>query len=354
MFVLDGHKLQVDKAVTRGKASQLRQEGKDTKKEPKDKRNLYLSREGVINAGSEAAKGLTKADLLKRQKAEAEKKTKLQNPNCFVSTTRLCVRNLPLTLTELELKKVFGTAGSEASKKPAIVKKVMIMRSKDRFDSTGKGRSLGFAFIEFTNHKDALTALRSTNNNPEVFGPNRRPIVEFSIENSLALKARQQRLQRSKFKQGQTQDGEGKAKTHKEQRQEKAMRRREKRKQQRNKKSTENQEKASKNIIVQQSKQEKGKKEKNTAKSKGPNSKKNNLYDTPKSSFDSTKKGNLSKPIISKIQEKPVIDPVAKRSNKRKAKDIKEEKKFNSIVQKYKNKLFGEKGSSAKRARWYE
>ena len=86
---LDNFKLNVTKAVTRGKAAELAKEKKlDGTKDTRDKRNLYLAKEGLITPGSEAAQGLSKADLVKRQKAEAEKKAKLENPNNFVSTTR--------------------------------------------------------------------------------------------------------------------------------------------------------------------------------------------------------------------------------------------------------------------------
>lgn len=86
---LDNFKLNVTKAVTRGKAAELAKEKKlDGTKDTRDKRNLYLAKEGIITPGSEAAQGLSKADLVKRQKAEAEKKAKLENPNNFVSTTR--------------------------------------------------------------------------------------------------------------------------------------------------------------------------------------------------------------------------------------------------------------------------
>lgn len=64
----------------------------------------------------------------------------------------------------------------------------------------GKGKSKGFGFVNFTEHEHALTALRSINNNPEVFTPNHRPIVEFSMENRLALRAKEKRVQRSKEK----------------------------------------------------------------------------------------------------------------------------------------------------------
>lgn len=77
------------KAVTKGKAAELAKEKKtEGNRETKDKRNLYLAKEGLILQGSAAAKGLSKGDLLKRQKAEAEKKAKLENLNYFVSKTR--------------------------------------------------------------------------------------------------------------------------------------------------------------------------------------------------------------------------------------------------------------------------
>ena len=44
------------------------------------------------------------------------------------------------------------------------------MRDRKRVNSQGVGKSLGFGFINFKEHKHALEALRSTNNNPELFG----------------------------------------------------------------------------------------------------------------------------------------------------------------------------------------
>ena len=41
---------------------------------------------------------------------------------------------------------------------------------------------------------------RALNNNPEVFTINQRPIIEFSIENRKALNARQKRLEKSREK----------------------------------------------------------------------------------------------------------------------------------------------------------
>lgn len=67
-------------------------------------------------------------------------------------------------------------------------------------DLNGKGESKGFGFVNFTEHEHALTALRAVNNNPEILNPNNRPIVEFSLENRLALKAKEKRALKSKEK----------------------------------------------------------------------------------------------------------------------------------------------------------
>ena len=62
------------------------------------------------------------------------------------------------------------------------------MYSKERFTGEGVGRSVGYGFVEFTEHSSALTALRTINNNPEILGPSKRPIVEFALEDSRVLK----------------------------------------------------------------------------------------------------------------------------------------------------------------------
>ena len=109
------------------------------------------------------------------------------------------------------------------------VKKVLIMRSKDRKDTAGRQRSLGFGFVEFRNHKDALATLRATNNNPGIFSADRRPIVEFAVENSVVIKAKKRREEKVHHRQRQ---GEGhapieKTKTNKEIRLEKKQKRKE-------------------------------------------------------------------------------------------------------------------------------
>eukprot|EP00795_Rhopilema_esculentum_P001199 gene1199-15565_t len=193
----NGRRLFIVKAVTRGKVKEIEKEKKDAKKEPKDKRNVALATEGVIFPNSEAAKELSEADMKKREKAWADKKAKLKNQNYFVSKTRLSIRNLPLSTTENELKKAFSNA---VNKKGIRIKKVLIMRNKERVDQTGTFRSLGYGFMELDTHEHALAMLRATNNNPSVFEDNRRLIVEFSVENKAALDVQEKRRERQKHK----------------------------------------------------------------------------------------------------------------------------------------------------------
>ena len=87
-LVIRKRPISVALAVTKGKVPQLLAEKDSTKKAPRDKRNLYLAKEGVIMPGSDAALGLSKSDLQKRQKAEEEKKAKLKMPHYIVSQTR--------------------------------------------------------------------------------------------------------------------------------------------------------------------------------------------------------------------------------------------------------------------------
>ena len=184
--------LTVTKAVTQSEAKEIESRDKSEGKE-RDKRNLYLAREGLITPSSTLAKDIPKPDMKKRLKAEAEKKAKLKNPDVFVSKTRLCVRNLPLNIDETKLKEVFAKVGGVA--KSHIIQ-VKIMRSEERVDRSGLGRSRGYGFVQFREHEPALKALRATNNNLELFGSDRRLIVDFALENRKILEAREQRLKR--------------------------------------------------------------------------------------------------------------------------------------------------------------
>ncbi|XP_054415729.1 RNA-binding protein 28 isoform X2 [Pongo abelii] len=189
---LDGRQLKVDLAVTRDEAAKLQ----TTKvKKPTGTRNLYLAREGLIRAGTKAAEGVSAADMAKRERFELLKHQKLKDQNIFVSRTRLCLHNLPKAVDDKQLRKLLLSATS--GEKGVRIKECRVMRDLKGVHGNMKGQSLGYAFAEFQEHEHALKALRLINNNPEIFGPVKRPIVEFSLEDRRKLKMKELRIQRS-------------------------------------------------------------------------------------------------------------------------------------------------------------
>ncbi len=68
------------------------------------------AKEGVIEEGSPAWAAMSGADRTKRRRAAMELQSKLKSPNFFVSRTRLCVRNLPYSLDEKQLKELLVAA----------------------------------------------------------------------------------------------------------------------------------------------------------------------------------------------------------------------------------------------------
>jgi len=165
----------------------------------RDRRNLYLAREGDILDGSAASVGVSQADMAKRRRAAEEKAEKLRNPNFSISKTRLLVRNLPASFGEREMKKLCVDAVREQlGVRPTV--QARLLRDSTRLDGDGAPRSRGMAFIDLDEHPHALCVLRFLNNNPMVFGKERRPIVEFAISDARA--ARQHALNVKRRQQG--------------------------------------------------------------------------------------------------------------------------------------------------------
>ncbi|XP_068025721.1 LOW QUALITY PROTEIN: RNA-binding protein 28 [Melanerpes formicivorus] len=187
---LEGRQLRIDMAVSRDQAQKLR--GSKPRKPP-GTRNLYLAREGLIRAGTKAAEGVSEADMAKRARFEELKHQKLKDQNIFVSPTRLCVHNLPKAVDSSKLRRLLLRL-FQGGPAPWI-KECRVMR-----EERGRGQSLGYAFVELGDHQQALAALRGLNNNPQIFGPQKRPIVEFSLEDRRKLKLKEQRTQRSLLK----------------------------------------------------------------------------------------------------------------------------------------------------------
>lgn len=252
VLTLLGRPLRVDRAVEREEAPQpkLVEEGKEggagggggaQRKWRVDRRNLYLANEGLV-LDSEAQDAIPRSDVEKRQREQADKKSKLRNPFFFVSPTRLAIRNLGRAVLDADVRGALLKAavqGLEQGKvavedmkmhlhaqgkheealdpkctlvrvpKPKEVSlKVKVLRDLDKKPVDGVHPSRGYGFADFGSHAHALAALRVVNNNP-AFGKlaggakdaeRRRPrlIVSFAIENHKALHKKKLREEKGK------------------------------------------------------------------------------------------------------------------------------------------------------------
>ncbi|XP_027910823.1 RNA-binding protein 28 [Vigna unguiculata] len=194
-ILLKGRPLKVLKALDKKSAHDKELE-KAKNNEVNDHRNLYLAKEGLIVEGTTAAEGVSASDMLKRQELERKKKTKLQSPNFHVSRTRLIIYNLPKSMHEKELKKLcIDAVISRATKQKPLIRQIKFLKNEKNGKVAQERYSRGVAFVEFSEHQHALVALRVLNNNPETFGPEHRPIVEFALDNVQTLKLRNAKLQ---------------------------------------------------------------------------------------------------------------------------------------------------------------
>ena len=64
-------------------------------------------------------------------------------------------------------------------------RQVKILRSAERVDGKGVARSKGFAFVEFSSHGAALTALRATSNNPELLASKKVHVCAMCMKSIL-------------------------------------------------------------------------------------------------------------------------------------------------------------------------
>ncbi|XP_034735105.1 RNA-binding protein 28 [Etheostoma cragini] len=191
---VDGRKLLIVSAVSREDASKLKV---NKVKVETGTRNLYLAREGLIRAGTKAAEGVPEADMIKRTRFEEIKRTKLRDIGVFVSKTRLCVHNLPKSVDNKKLKALCLQA-VKGSKGVRITECRVMYDKKPEKGLVNNGQSLGYGFVQFQDHEHALSTLRYLNNNPDIFGSHKRPIVEFSLEDSRKLKIKELRHQKNK------------------------------------------------------------------------------------------------------------------------------------------------------------
>ena len=242
-YTLDGRVLQISRAVSKSRATQLQEEGvskrlvRDT-----DKRRLYLLNEGTISPNSTLYQQLSPSEIKMREDSFKQRQNFIRkNPSLHFSLTRLAVRNLPRHVTSKDLKHLareaivgFAKDAKEGIREPLsreeMDRAAEEMREADRLrkqkgvgivrqakivfegrdgskvdEGSGAGRSRGYGFIEYYTHRHALMGLRWLNGHAisppknvseELKDRKKRVIVEFAIENAQVVKRRSELQER--------------------------------------------------------------------------------------------------------------------------------------------------------------
>ena len=253
-YVYQGRILSIASAVDRESAHKLAERNVEKRKEvlgkapaEKDKRNLYLLNEGRITENSKLAQFISKTDLEMREKSYKLRVQQLnKTPSLHLSLTRLAIRNIPRAMNSKALKALgrkavvqFATEVKEEKRQPlskeelnrsvkhkhdigefetdkkktkkmGVVKQAKVI---NEVKGSGEiGRSRGYGFIEFRDHKTALMGLRWLNAHevtiPEVLEgmtyeekklaeleglAKRKLIAEFAVENAEVVKRRREK-----------------------------------------------------------------------------------------------------------------------------------------------------------------
>ena len=246
-YTMDGRVLQLSRAVSKGEAFKLTEEGSSLRdKRDRDKRRLYLLSEGTVPSNSPLYAKLAPSEIKMREASVKQRQSLVKsNATLHISLTRLSVRNIPRGISSKDLKAlareaVVGFAkdvkggvrsqlskeelerGSvemrEAERSRKAKGKGIVRQAKIVFEGreggkvtedSGAGRSRGYGFIEYVSHRWALMGLRWLNGH--ALGPdgkdekstsssrgditerNKRLIVEFAIENAQVVGRRQER-----------------------------------------------------------------------------------------------------------------------------------------------------------------
>ena len=262
-YVYEGRVLSITPTLVREDAGRMAENNAAKRKEAlgkapgeKDRRNLYLLNEGRVVEGSKMADLLTNTDMEIREKSYKLRVEQLKkNPSLHLSMTRLAIRNLPRAMNDKALKALarravveFATEVKNKERHP-LSKEEIIRSTKEKYKFMGPdeieaqkkkdkksgvvkqakvimevkgstaGRSRGYGFVEFRDHKNALMGLRWLNchavtsdeileglNDDEKkqvdndLGKGRRLCVEFAIENSNVVKRRREQLKQARTK----------------------------------------------------------------------------------------------------------------------------------------------------------
>ncbi|QLQ81892.1 hypothetical protein HG537_0G01460 [Torulaspora globosa] len=260
-YVYEGRVLSISPTLKREDASQMAEKNAAKRKEilgkapgERDKRNLYLLNEGKVIEGSKLASLLSPKDMEIREASYKLRVEQLKkNPSLHLSLTRLAIRNLPRAMTDKSLKALarkaiveFSTQVKNGERHP-LSKEELVRSTKEKYKfmspeeierekkkdkkhgvvkqakvimevkGSNVGRSRGYGFVEYKDHKHALMGLRWLNvhqvtmeeiqNGTTEEGKtavdaesfkSRRLCVEFAIENANVVKRRREHAKQAK------------------------------------------------------------------------------------------------------------------------------------------------------------
>ncbi|PYH83504.1 hypothetical protein BO82DRAFT_352919 [Aspergillus uvarum CBS 121591] len=258
-YTLDGRVLQIARAVSKSRATELEEEGvsrrlvRDT-----DKRRLYLLQEGTIAPNTSLYKKLSPSEIKMREDSYKQRQNFIKkNPSLHLSLTRLSIRNIPRHITSKDLKQlarqavvgfaqdmksgvrqplskeeldraadVMREAEQQRKKKGVgVVRQAKIVyESRDGSkinEESGAGRSRGYGFVEYYTHRHALMGLRWLNGHaveppksatPDAQDKKKRLVVEFAIENANVVKRRNELQSKARNFKKEEEQGDGASK----------------------------------------------------------------------------------------------------------------------------------------------
>lgn len=134
-----------------------------------------------------------------------ERKFRVNNSNFAIHPLRLSVRNLPRAVDASKLRQALvghlarqsfvADAGDKKERRiraEGMLTKVKLVRDMERKTESKERRSKGFGFMAFKDHRSAMASLEFLNDNPDIFGGGKRPIVEFAIEDKRKLRMQEE------------------------------------------------------------------------------------------------------------------------------------------------------------------
>mmetsp|Transcript_34910 Transcript_34910/g.81677 ORF Transcript_34910/g.81677 Transcript_34910/m.81677 type:complete len:900 (+) Transcript_34910:80-2779(+) len=215
-ITLKGRRLVVKDALKPEEAEKIVEAKQDKKKKKAEEKEMWmhLLHMGEVKEGSPQWHLLSKSEQDQRKASAKERRFRSTNPNFAIHPERLSIRNLPKSVDSSKLRTAITDflgslegvaptgAGRARSRKAAqaLIDKVQLVRDQERRDSENVRKSRGFAFVTFKDHKWAMSTLQHLNNNPEIFGGKKRPIVEFAIEDKRKIQMQKELFQKHAHK----------------------------------------------------------------------------------------------------------------------------------------------------------